>query len=170
MCISNASGPNASGARLAVKPLRPRPPGVGRAGRSQPFTAILGVLYALGLSHRGVEGALRLLGYGVAQVTSWRDRQRLGRAVRRRLPAGRARIVAVDETWLRVRGKSRPAGVVVDLAGRMVELQLTGPGFDYGQWFRELAEQLGVEVVVTDDAAEYAGPIEDAGLGTADKP
>ena len=142
-----------------------RPPGVGRAGRSQPFTAILGVLYALGLSHRGVEGALRLLGYSVDHVTSWRDLQRLGRAVRRRLPAGRARIVAVDETWLRVRGQSRPVGVVVDLAGRMVELQLTGPGFDYGRWFRELAEQLGVEVVVTDDASEYAGPIEDAGLG-----
>ena len=80
------------------------------------------MLYALGLSHRGVEGALRLLGYGVDQVTSWRDRQRLGRAVRRRLPAGRARIVAVDETRLRVRGQSRPAGVVVDLAGRMVGL------------------------------------------------
>ncbi len=59
--------------------------------------------------------------------------------MRRRLPAGRVRIVAVDETWLRVRGKSRPAGVVVDLDGRMLGLELTGPGFDYGQWFQELA-------------------------------
>ena len=33
------------------------------------------------------------------------------------------------------------------------------------RWFRELAEQLGVAVVVTDDASEYAGPIENAGLG-----
>ena len=47
-----------------------RPPGVGRAGRSQPFTAILGVFYALGLSHRNLEAALALLGYSVAQVTS----------------------------------------------------------------------------------------------------
>ncbi len=98
-------------------------------------------------------------------MTSWREVQRLGRAVRRRLPAGRVRIVGVDETWLRVRGKSRPVRVVVGRDGRMVGLKLTGPGFDYGQWFQELAEQLGVAVVVTDDASEYAGPIADAGLG-----
>ena len=100
-----------------------RPLGVGRGRRSQPFTALLGMLYALGLSHRGIEVIAGLLGYGVDQVTSWR-------AVRRRLPAGRAWIMAVDETWLRVRGQSRPVGVVVDLAGRMVGLELTGPGFD----------------------------------------
>ena len=141
-----------------------RPPGVGQAGRSQPFIAILGVFYALGLSHRSLEVALALLGYSVDHVTSWRDLQRLGRAVRRRLPAGRVRVVAVDETWLRVRGKARPAGLVVGPDGRMLGLELTGPGFDYRRWFRELAGQLGVEVVVTDDAVEYAGPIDDAGL------
>ena len=36
--------------------------GVVQAGRSQPFTAILGVFYALGLSHRSLEAALALLG------------------------------------------------------------------------------------------------------------
>ena len=34
-----------------------RPLGVGRAGHSQPFTAILEVFYALGLSHRSLEAA-----------------------------------------------------------------------------------------------------------------
>ena len=53
-----------------------------------------------------MEGALRLLGYGVDHITSWRDVQRLGRAVRRRLSAGRVRVVAIDETWLRVRGQA----------------------------------------------------------------
>ena len=100
----------------------------------------------------------------MAQVISWRDWQRLVRLVRRRLPAGRVRIATVDETWLRVRGKSRPAGLVVGLDGRMLGLAFTGPGFDYRHWFRDLADQLRVAVVVTADAAEYAGPIEDAGL------
>ena len=76
---------------------------------------------------------------------------------------GRVRIVAVDETWLRVRGQSRPVEVVVGRNGRMLGLKLTGPGFDYGRWFRKLADQLGVEVMVTDDASGYAGPIADAG-------
>ena len=85
-------------------------PGVGRGRRSQPFTALPEMWYDPGLSHRGIEVIAGLLGYSVAQVTSWREVQRLGRAVRRRLPAGRARIGAVDETWLRVRGKARPVG------------------------------------------------------------
>ena len=46
----------------------------------------------------------------------------------------------------------------------MLGLELTVPGFDYGCWFRELADQLGIAVVATDAAAEYAGSIEDAGL------
>ena len=116
-----------------------RPPGVGRTGRSRPFTALLGVLYALGLSHRKMEMALALLGYSVDHVTCWRDLQRLGRLVRRRLPAGHARIVGVDETWLKVRGKARPVGMVVDLDGRRIGLELTGPGFDYRRWFQERA-------------------------------
>lgn len=71
----------------------------------------------------------------------------------------------VDEIWLRVQGKARPTGLVVGLDGRVPGLELTGPGFDYRRGFRELADQLGAEVVlVTDDAVEYARPIEDAGL------
>ena len=146
------------------KTVTARPPGVGRTGRSRPFTALLGVLYALGLSHRKMETALALLGYSVDHVTCWRDLQRLGRLVRRRLPAGHARIVGVDETWLKVRGKARPVGMVVDLDGRRLGLELTGPGFVYRRWFQERADQLGAEVVVTDDASASAGPIEDAGL------
>ncbi len=86
--------------------------------------------YALGLSHRGIEVMASLPGYSVAQVTSWREMQRLGLAVGRRLPVGWVRIGAVDETMLRVRGKFRPVGVVVGQDGRMPGLELTGPGFD----------------------------------------
>ena len=146
------------------KTVTARPPGVGRTGRSRPFTALLGVLYALGLSHRKMEMALALLGYSVDHVPGWRDLQRLGRLVRRRLPAGQARIVGGDETWLKVRGKARPVGMVVDLDGRRIGLELTGPGFDYRRWFQERADPRGAEVVATDAAADQAGPIEDAGL------
>ena len=111
-----------------------------------------------------MEMALALLGYSVDHVPGWRDLQRLGRLVRRRLPAGQARIVGVDETWLKARGKARPVGRVVDLEGRRLGLELTGPGFDYRWWFQEMADPLGAEVVVTDDSSDYAGPIEDAGL------
>ena len=74
------------------KTITARPLGVSRGRRSQPFTTLLGMWYALGLSRRGIEVMAGLLGYGVAQVTSWREMQRLGRAVGRRLPAGLVRI------------------------------------------------------------------------------
>ena len=75
-----------------------RPNGVGRAGRNHSFMALLGVLYALGLSHRGIETALGLFSHSVDHVSSWRGKQRLGKVVKRRLPGGKARVVGVDET------------------------------------------------------------------------
>ena len=118
----------------------------------------------LGLSHRGIETALSLFGYSVDHVSSWRDIQRLGKAVRRQLPKGSARVVGVDETWVKVRGKSRPVGVVLDLGGRVLNIELTGRGFDYRGWFKSLADELGVEVVVTDDSTDYSVCVEETGL------
>ena len=78
------------------KTLTARPKGVSRARRSQPLMGLVGVLYSLGLSHRGIELVLGLFGHSVDHVSSWRDIQRLGNGVRKRLPRGRARIVGVD--------------------------------------------------------------------------
>ncbi len=84
------------------KTVTARPKGVGRSGRSHAFMALIGVLYALGLSsHRGVETTLGLFGHSVDHVSSWRDIQKLGKAVKRRLPEGKVRVVGVDETWVR---------------------------------------------------------------------
>ncbi len=138
------------------------PRGVGRARRSHAFRALIGVLYGLGLSHRGVETALGLFGHRVDHVSSWRDIQRLGQSVRRQLPRGGARVVGVDETWVKVRGQSRPVGVVVDVGGRTLGIELTGAGFDYHEWFETLARELGVQVVVTDDSRDYCTAVEAA--------
>lgn len=126
--------------------------------------ALIGVLYALGLSHRGLERAVALFGHRVDHVSSWRDIQRLGQAVRRRLPPGRARIVGVDETWVKVRGQARPVGVVVDVGGSTLGIELTGAGFDYRGWFESMARELGVEVVVTDDSTDYRSGVDHAGV------
>lgn len=146
------------------KTVTSKPKGVGRGGRSYPFMALLGVLYGLGLSHRGIETALSLFGHRVDHVSSWRDIQRLGAVVRRRLPKGSARVVGVDETWVKVKGRSRPLGVVVDTGGAVLGIELTGRGFDYRRWFESMARELGVEVVVTDDSKDYSNAVDDAGV------
>ena len=88
----------------------------------------------------------------------------LGKAVRRQLPKGSARVVGVDETWVKVRGRSRPVGVVLDLGGTVLNIKLTGRGFDYRGWFKSMADELGVEVVVTDDSTDYSVCVDETGL------
>ncbi len=146
------------------KTVAAKPAGVGRARRSYAFMAAVGVLYALGLSHRGIETAMGLFGHDIDHVSSWRDIQRLGKSVRSRLRSCSARVVGVDETWLKVKGRSRPVGVVVDVGGRTLNIELTGAGFDYRSWFESMADELGVEVVVTDDSTDYSASVLDVGL------
>ena len=40
-------------------------------------------------------------------------------------------------------------------------IELTGSEFDYESWFESMAEELGVEVVVTDDSTDYSIPTEE---------
>ena len=146
------------------KTVTTKPAGVGRATRSHAFMGLVGVLYALGLSHRGIETAMRLFGHDIDHVSSWRDIQRLGKSVRGRLVSGSASVVGVDETWVKVKGRSRPVGVVVDVGGKTLNIELSGAGFDYGSWFESMADELGVEVVVTDDSTDYSVPVSESGL------
>ena len=40
----------------------------------------------------------------------------------------------------------------------------TGAGFDYRSWFESMADELGVEVVVTDDSTDYSASVSDVEL------
>lgn len=140
-----------------------RPKGIGRTGRSHSFMGLLAVLYGLGLSHRSVEKVVGLFGHPTDHMSVWRDIQRLGKLLRDR-PKGKAKVVGVDETWMKVKGKSRPIGVVLDVGGRQLGIELTGPRFDYERWFKSMSDELGVQVVVTDDSKDYSVPIDESGL------
>ena len=54
------------------------------------------------------------LGVGVSKMGVWRDAQEAGEALRESRPAGRARIVAADETVFKVKGEEVVVGFVVD--------------------------------------------------------
>ena len=49
----------------------------------------------------------------------------------------------------------------MDVGGRTLNIELTGTGFDYRSWFESMADELGVEVMVTDD---YSASVSDVGL------
>jgi hypothetical protein len=92
------------------------------------------LMYGLGLSCSAASHLLGALGVGVSKMGVWRDAQEAGEALRESRLAGRARIVAADETVFKVKGEEVVVGFVVDgasgktsgfevLRGRRVGLQ-----------------------------------------------
>lgn len=134
------------------------PQGLGRSPQTQPYQATLLALYLLGLSFRGVAQVLALLEVPqVSFVTVWRDLQRWGQPLRRsRL---QAKIVGVDTTFVRVRGKSQGILLAVALGGKTLLVQAVGKPEDYARAFAIL-RRLGAEVVVSDDDQHFVEPLE----------
>ena len=128
----------------------PLPPDVTSRQRPQTFRELVADLYVHSAGFRGLSRILARLGCGVGAATLWRDVQAVapGRLLdpQAALPAW----VEVDETWLSIGGEKRPVAVVLGPQGEQLDLRLSGPGFDGGGWFTDLAER-GVQGVTTDD-------------------
>ena len=119
--------------------------------RPQTFRELVADLYVHSAGFRGLVRILARLGCGVGATTLWRDVQAVAPD---RLPDPQAALparVEVDETWLSIGGAKRPVAVVLGPKGERLDLRLSGPGFDWGDWFTDLAAR-GVQGVTTDDA------------------
>src|SRR3982751_344657 len=93
------------------------PQGVTNKTQSRRTVVLAALMYGLGLSCSAAShllGALGALGVGVSKMGVWRDAQEAGEALRESRPAGRARIVAADETVFKVKGEEVVVGFVVD--------------------------------------------------------
>ena len=141
----------------------PLPPDVTARQRPQTFRELVADLYVYSVSLRGLSRLLALLGCGVGAATRWRDIQAVAPG---RAPDPEAALepwVEVDETWLPVGGEKRPVAVVLGPQGERLDLRLSGPGFDWGDWFTDLEER-GVRGLTTDDAPEYGPALRETGL------
>jgi transposase-like protein len=93
------------------------PSGLTAKNQSQRTVVLAALMYGLGLSCSAAShllGALGALGVGVSKMGVWRDAQEAGEALRESRLAGRARIVAADETVFKVKGEEVVVGFVVD--------------------------------------------------------
>ena len=120
-------------------------------------------MYVYSVSFRGLVHLLDLLGCGVGAATLWRDVQAVAPGW---APDPQAKLpswVEVDETWLSLGDVKRPVAVVLGPKGERLDLPLSGPGFDGGGWFTDLAAR-GVQGLTTDDDPVYGSDLEAAGL------
>lgn len=130
-------------------------------------------LYVLGLSYDNVSAFLHALGCGIGKTTAWRDVQAVGpkalklRRERRKPWRGEVKVIGVDTTVYKVKGKEIVTGTVTDvLGGEVLEIEILDAEdeAEIKGWIRGLVEELGVEVIVSDDADCYKGVAEGLGL------
>jgi transposase-like protein len=101
-------------------------------------------------------------------MTSWRDVQEAGLGVLRGLamPAS-VEVIGADETVLKVKGKQRVVGFVVEPgSGAVLGLELLAQQDTsaFIRWLKKYAQGLGVKVVVSDDLATYKPVVEELGV------
>lgn len=134
-----------------------------KSPQSPRLKGIVVLLYCLGLSYRGVSTALAAFSLPLSYVSGWRDVQELGELIQGR-PKGHARVVGIDETYVKLKGKATAVGLVVDMGNGhtlMVQVLDTENASRYLKWLSSCAEELGMEVLVSDDSSDYRVPVEE---------
>lgn len=142
------------------------PSGVTRKTQSRRTVVLAALMYGLGLSCSAASHLLGALGADLGQMSVWRDAQEAGEALRRKRPAGRVRVLGADETVYKVKGRKVVVGFVVDgVSGKTLgfEVLFEGDGEAFKEWLEPYVEELGAEVLVSDDNDSYG--VAAAGLG-----
>jgi transposase-like protein len=140
------------------------PEGVDKADMSQRLRTLSAMAWRMGLSLRGVGIIFSAFGEGLApsRMSVWRAVQDKGEELRRTAKAHqhkhKVRVLGVDGAWIRLNGQTTGVMVCVDMgSGQMVSMEVVDEHDPEAvcQWLRPLVEELGVEVIVTDDLTTY---------------
>ena len=155
---------------ICGRTFRHYPAGVDGHDQSQRLRGLAALSWALGLSLRSTHHLLLALGCEVSRMSVWRDVQTAGsRALSRWVgrARGAVRVLGVDETVVKVRGKQTVVGFVTDaesgaLLGMDVLVARDSAGFV--AWLRGYVRRYGVRAVVSDDLSTYKPVVERLGL------
>jgi transposase-like protein len=139
------------------------PRGVSRDQQSDRLKGISVILYVLGLSYGAVEDFLEALGVLVAKTTVYENVQEAGFTSRQRqkmdvVQGGQRVVIGSDGTYVKVKGQEVGVQVVVDdrdsdLLG--LEIVASENIEEVRALVGEVADQVGAEVLVSDDLNTY---------------
>ena len=135
------------------------PEGVGPADQSLRLQQLATICWVLGLSTRMVTGVFGVFGIQLCHTTVWRDVQALADSWSVPKPLQGVRVLGIDGFYASIKGEGSGMMVAVDLGtGHPVALaridEKDRPAlFAWLQW---LKEELGVEVLVSDDFNSYS--------------
>ncbi len=148
------------------------PAGVSQEQFSQRVKGLAVALYLLGLSYGAVSLLLEALGVFMSRTMVYYTVQRAGRNVpgmkREEVFEGvRTPALGSDVTSVKVKGKWYPIGVAVDAVGG-IGLSVEGLSGEDAEtlkgWLEPIAEAVGAELLVTDDADAFKEVADELGL------
>lgn len=149
------------------------PQGVSRANQSQALRGLSVFLYILGLSYGGVVDLLEAFGCPLGKTRVYYNVQAAGeRAIELRkawlkAQRGPIRVIAADLTRVQCKGDQFVVGVAVDdESGTELTVDVLD-GEDAAtikEWLKDIAEAVGAEVLVSDDADAFKIVADDLGL------
>ena len=143
------------------------PEGVSRSHQTGRMVRLAALMWALGLSLRGVEAVLGAFGVDLGRSTIARDGKAIGEQVRGELGQRQVRVLGVDGAWLPVAGKKQGIMVAVDMgSGVPVRIAAIDENdvLKVKTWLQEVVRELDVAVLVTDDANAYRPMAQHLGL------
>jgi hypothetical protein len=149
------------------------PAGVSHDQTSARLKGVAVMFYVLGMSYGATATALGALGWPLSKVAVYYAVQEAGAAVaglRREAVArggGRIAAIGVDLTSVRCAGQWLTVGVSVDaVRGTVLSLDLlpNGEASTLSAWVSELADVLGAEVLISDDADGFKTAADASGV------
>lgn len=149
------------------------PAGVSHDQTSARLKGVAVMFYVLGMSYGAVATALSALGWPLSKVTVYYAVQEAGAAVaglrREAVTWGGGRVVGlgVDLTSVRCAGAWLTVGVSVDaVRGTVLSLDLlpNGESATLAAWVQDLANVLGAEVLISDDADGFKTAADASGV------
>jgi transposase-like protein len=137
------------------------PQGVSQDQLTAGLKALCVLLYMLGLSYQGVVDLMEALLHPVGKTTVYNQVQAAGKTVRqlrkhwRQEHAGKIKVLGIDFTHVQCAGQDQIVAVATSiLTGEPLDIELLEAEGSVRvlKWIREMADEIGAEVVVTDDA------------------
>ncbi len=143
------------------------PPGVERTDQSVRLQQLAAIGWTLGLSTRGVSGFLGAFRVILAHMSVWRDVQKLAQPLKERWHGRTIRVLGLEGVYGPLKGQPQAMTIAVDLGkGQPLALvQIDEQDTEQiVEWLKPLKEELGIEVIVTDDLNEYDQVAEQLGM------
>jgi len=143
------------------------PAGIERADQSLRLQQLAALCWQFGFSTRKVSGLFNAFGVALAHMSVWRDVQQCAATLRQTKPRPALRVLGVDGVYGRVAGQPYVATIAVDPGtGHLITLAEVDEHSveQVVAWLKPWVEELGIEVLVSDDLAEYGHVAEQLGL------